>query len=155
MITQHLMARSLVRRIDSGNAWGASGPLLERAWQAGRSAQQLNRDLDVQTLRQEIQETVSDLARRRLEKEEEARPRPTFSLRAAPSTRVIAVSHGMQQVLRTCDGFARYDTPVLIVGEDRLVQDRLIETPSLIAQADGGSISRLWRIWRSTTGPGM
>ena len=117
MIAEYLKARTLVRRIDSGNAGGASGRLLEQAWRSALAGQQLNQELDVNYLRLDIQETVADLARRRVDRRETSSSRPTFSLRAAPSTRVIAVSSAMQHVLRTCDGFARYDTPVLIHGE--------------------------------------
>ncbi len=60
---------------------------------------------------------MADLARRRVNRRDARGGRPVFSLKAAPSTRVIAVSGAMQRILRTCDGFARYDTPVLLHGE--------------------------------------
>lgn len=118
MITHHAMARLLQRRVDSGNAGGAGGRLLEQAWRSALAAQQLNQELGVDFLTLEIQETVADLARRRVDRRQDGENRPAFSLRDASSTRVIAVSGAMQQVLRTCDGYARYDTPVLITGED-------------------------------------
>ncbi len=117
MIAQHHLARVLARQIDTGNAGAAGSRLLNEAWQSTLAAQQLNQDLDVPCLTAEIQNLVSGLARRRLVQGDQT-VRPTaFSARIAPSTRVIAVSPAMQQVLRSCDGFARYNTPVLITGE--------------------------------------
>jgi len=61
---------------------------------------------------------VESLARRRLVNEIPAPAPSAFSIKRAPTSRVIAVSVTMQQVLRASDGFARYDTPVLITGEN-------------------------------------
>ncbi len=117
MIARHHLARVLTRQIDTGNAGAASSRLLDEAWENTLSAQQINQELDVPCLSAEIQNLVSGLARRRLVQGDKT-VRPTaFSARIAPSTRVIAVSPAMQQALRSCDGYARYNTPVLITGE--------------------------------------
>lgn len=117
MIAQYHLARVLARQIDTGNAGTFSSRLLDEAWQNTIAAQQINQDLNVPCLAAEIQNLVSGLARRRLAQgDQKVRP-ATFSARIAPSTRVIAVSPAMLQVLRSCDGFARYNTPVLITGE--------------------------------------
>lgn len=117
MIAQHHLARILTRQIDTGNAGAAAGRLLDEAWKNTLAAQQLNQELDVPCLAAEIQHLVSGLARRRLNQGDQKMRPAAFSARIAPSTRVIAVSPAMQQVLRICDGFARYNTPVLITGE--------------------------------------
>ncbi len=117
MIARYHLARLLTRQIDTGNAGAASNRLLEEAWKNTLTAQQLNQDLDVPSLSAEIQNLVSGLARRRLAQGKETVRPAAFSARIAPSTRVIAVSPAMQQALRSCDGFARYNTPVMITGE--------------------------------------
>ncbi len=117
MVARYYLARVLARQIDTGNAGAASSRLLDEAWQSTLAAQQINLDLDVPCLAAEIQNLVSGLARRRLSQGDPAVRPAAFSARIAPSTRVIAVSSAMQQVLRTCDGYSRYNTPVLITGE--------------------------------------
>jgi|GEM_PF-844585 len=117
MIAGFHLSRILVRQIDTGNAGARSGVLLDQAWQQALLAQQLNSDLGTTLLTEEIGELIGDLARRRLIDGPAVLQRHSFSARKAPATRVIAVSRAMQQVLRQCDGFARYDTAVLITGE--------------------------------------
>ena len=132
MIAEHFLATILSRQIDTGNAGAASSRLLNEAWQSALTAQQLNQDLDISFLSNEIQDMISGLARRRLVQGDPTIRPVSFSTRMAPASRVIAVSAGMQQVLRTCDGFARYDTPVLITGEQgtgkELLAHRIHET---------------------------
>ncbi len=117
MVAQHHLARMLIRQIDTGNAGAAGNRLLDEAWTNILAAQQLNQDLKVPLFSLEIQDLVSGLARRRLDQGDQSFRPKAFSAGIAPTTRVIAVSSAMQQVLRTCDGFAKYDTPVLISGE--------------------------------------
>ncbi len=132
MIAEHHLATILARQIDTGNAGASSSRLLDDAWQSALTAQQLNQDLGISFLNHEIQDMISGLARRRLAQGDPSVHPVSFSARMAPASRVIAVSAGMQQVLRTCDGFARYDTPVLITGEQgtgkELLAHRIHET---------------------------
>jgi DNA-binding NtrC family response regulator/tetratricopeptide (TPR) repeat protein len=122
MIACHRYAQVLVRRIDSGQFVSGkmgtrSGRLLEEAWNQALVAQQLNQELEIPHLREETTEMVSGLARRRLLGQERPVRPVAFSARRAPATRIVAVSAAMQHVVRRCDGFARYDSPILIRGE--------------------------------------
>ncbi len=136
MIACHRYAQVLVRQIDSGhfvsvNAGARSGRLLEEAWNQALVAQQMNQELEIPHLREETTEMVSGLARRRLLGQERPVRPAAFSARRAPATRIVAVSSTMQQVVRRCDGFARYDSPVLIHGKSgtgkRLLARRIHE----------------------------
>jgi DNA-binding NtrC family response regulator len=136
MIASHRYAQVLVRQIDSGHfvsgkAGAQSGRLLEEAWNQALIAQQMNQELEIPHLRGETTEMVSGLARRRLLGQERPVRPAAFSARRAPATRIVAVSTAMQQVVRRCDGFARYDSPVLIRGESgtgkRLLARRIHE----------------------------
>ena len=117
MIANYHLGRLLLRQIDTGNAGTFSGRLLEEAWEHAIAADKLSQDLVVTHLNDDIKDLVSGLARRRLHDSAAASPLTAFSLRRAPATRVIAVSESMQQVLRRCDGYSRYDNPVLLSGE--------------------------------------
>ncbi len=132
MIAEYHLASILARQIDTGNAGAASSRLLDEAWQCALTAQQLNQDLGISFLSNSIQDMISGLARRRLVQGDPSVRPISFSARMTPASRVIAVSSAMQQVLRTCDGFARYDTPVLITGEQgtgkELLAHRIHET---------------------------
>ena len=131
MIACHRYSSVLVRQIDSGNAGARSGRLLEKAWNQALVAQQMNQELEIPHLREETTEMVSGLARRRLLGQERPVRPAAFSARRSPATRIVAVSAAMQQVVRRCDGFARYDSPVLIRGENgtgkRLLARRIHE----------------------------
>ncbi len=117
MVASYRYAAVLVRRIDSGQTGSGSGTLLEKAWHQALAAQQLNQELEIPFLRDEITELVAGLARRRL-LGRNLPVRPTvFSTRRSPASRIVAVSQLMQQTIRRCDGFARYDNPILMCGE--------------------------------------
>jgi len=118
MLAGHHLAEVLIRQIDTGNAGSKLGGLLEEAWQQVIAAQQINQELGIPLLARELQDMVETLARRRLANEIPAPTPRVFSVKRAPTTRIIAVSSAMQQVLRVADGFARYDTPVMITGEN-------------------------------------
>jgi len=117
MIASHELSQVLTRLIDAGQVAGRSGPVLEEAWQHGLRAQQLNQELESPVLSREITEHLAILARRRLFGPNRKPRQGSFSTRRAPSSRVVAVSVAMQETLRRCDGFARYETPVLVCGE--------------------------------------
>ncbi len=117
MVASFELSQLLTRQIDAGQVSGLSHTVLEDAWQHGLRAQQLNQELDSPLMSREITEHLAALAQRRLVGPDHKLNTSTFSARRAPSSRVIAVSQAMQQTLRRCDGFARYDTPVLIGGE--------------------------------------
>ncbi len=117
MLARHHLAVVLTRQIDTGNAGSSSSRLLEEAWHTALNAQQNAAELAPGPLAAEIDDLVSALARRKFSGTETATRPSVFSLRRAPSTRIIATSSAMQDVLRRCDGFACYDNPVLIYGE--------------------------------------
>ncbi len=117
MVASYELSRLLTRQIAAGRVTGRAGGLLDQAWRHGLRAQQLNQELESPVLAQEITEHLAGLARQRLVGPEHKPASGPFSTRRAPVSRVIAVSRAMQQTLRRCDGFARYDTPVLICGE--------------------------------------
>lgn len=118
MIASYHMAQILTRQIDTGNARARSHTLLTEAWQHALAAHQLRQELRTTFLKPEIRNLVDGLASRR-SPDREAPQRPTlFSARRAPATRIIAVSASMQGILRRLDGYARYDDPVLINGEN-------------------------------------
>ena len=123
MIAAMQAARVLLRWADTGSVASRAAALVEDAWNHALVAHRLDRELEGTPLSVEIGELVNELARRRVGGDDE-RPRPAapggvgpFSLQRAPSSRVVAVSAAMRQVLRRCDGFAAYDGPVLIHGE--------------------------------------
>jgi DNA-binding NtrC family response regulator/Tfp pilus assembly protein PilF len=122
MIAGFSYAQVLLRRIDtghleSGQAGTLSGRLLEEAWNQALTAQQMNQELEIPLLREEINDLVGGLARRRLLGNQRPVRPAGMGLRLIKATRIVAVSPPMQQVVRRCDGFARYNSPVLIVGE--------------------------------------
>ncbi len=117
MIASYELSLLLTGQIDAGQVVGHSSKVLELAWQHGLKAQQLNQELESPVLSREITEHLAALARRRLVGPDRLPSKGSFSTKRAPASRVIAVSKAMQQTLRRCDGFARYDTPVLISGE--------------------------------------
>ncbi len=117
MIASFELSQLLTGQIDAGQVVGRTSTVLDEAWQHGLRAQQLNQELESPVLAREITEHVAALARRRLVGPDSKPSKGTFSAKRAPSSRVIAVSPAMQQTLRRCDGFAAYDTPVLICGE--------------------------------------
>jgi len=117
MVASYELSLLLTRQIDAGTATGRTGRILDLAWQHGLRAQQLNQELESPVLSHEVTAHLATLARRRLVGPDHKPARGPFSTRRAPVSRVIAVSPAMQQTLRRCDGFARYDTPVLLYGE--------------------------------------
>ncbi len=117
MIAGYELSRLLTGQIDAGHVAGRTSQVLDLAWRHGLKAQQLNQELESPVLSREITEHLAALARRRLVGPDRAMVTESFSTRRAPASRVIAVSATMQQTLRRCDGFARYDMPVLIRGE--------------------------------------
>ncbi len=117
MIASYRLAVVLARQIDTGNAGASSSRLLEESWNHALASQQLHKELDISFMGPEIDDLISSLARRRLVQGDPSIRPVSFSTRMAPTSRVIAVSSAMQQVLKSCDGYSRYDTPVLISGE--------------------------------------
>ncbi len=117
MIASYELSLFMTKQIDNGNVTGRTSTVLELAWQHGLRAQQLNQELESPVLSREVTGHLAGLARRRLTGGQNVAVKDNFCTRQAPSSRVIAVSRAMQQTLRRCDGFARYDTPVLICGE--------------------------------------
>jgi two-component system NtrC family response regulator len=117
MLCRLHLAQILIRQIDTGNAGARSGRLLEEAWQTALAAQQSAGDLAPGTLATEIDDLVSTLARRKYSSDVVSHPQRQFTVKRSPTSRVIATSAAMQDVLRRCDGFACYDNPVLIHGE--------------------------------------
>lgn len=117
MIASYRLSRLLTRQIDAGKAGSGSSRLLDLAWQHGLRSQQLSQELENPILATDITAHLAVLARRRLIGPEHKPASGPFSTRRAPISRVVAVSASMQQTLRRCDGFARYDTPVLLCGE--------------------------------------
>ncbi|MBU8871002.1 MAG: sigma 54-interacting transcriptional regulator [Gemmatimonadales bacterium] len=117
MVAGYHLARLLIRRLDTGNATMGKDKVLDRAWEIALSARQENLDLDTTYLAAELKDIVNDLARRRHLQAETSPKTAGFSAERAPSTRIVAVSRAMQQVLRQSDGFAACDNPVLISGE--------------------------------------
>jgi len=117
MIASYELSLLLTTQIDNGHVAGHTSSVLEQAWQHGLRAQQLNQELESPVLSREVTGHLAGLARRRLAGPDNLPVTGNFSTRQAPASRVIAVSRAMQQTLRRCDGFARYDTPVLICGE--------------------------------------
>lgn len=117
MVARYHLAQVMLRQIDTGNAGVQTTRILEQAWQMGLAAQQAAAELAPGPLGAQIDDLVSSLARRKFAGQEKASKPGVFSTRRAPSSRVIATSVAMQEVLRRCDGFACYDNPVLIYGE--------------------------------------
>ena len=117
MIAEYHLARLLVRQLDTGNASLSRETMLEQAWETALAARQANRNLDTPFLAADLKNLVDDLARRRLTAKESRSKAVDFSVGGALSSRVVAVSGAMQKVLRQCDGFASFDSPVLIGGE--------------------------------------
>ncbi|MCB1184372.1 sigma 54-interacting transcriptional regulator [bacterium] len=117
MVASYELSRLLLRRIDAGQVGGQSGPVLEAAWQHGLRAQQWGQETESPVLVREIAEHLGEIARRRLLGAEHKSWSASFATHRAVTSRVVAVSRAMQQVLRRCDGFARYGTPVLLSGE--------------------------------------
>ena len=117
MIASYQLSLVLTRQIDAGQVAGRTSTVLETAWRHGLKAQQLNQELESPVLAREITGHLASVARRRLVGPEQESGGSSFSVRRAPASRVIAVSAAMQQTLRRCDGFARYDAPVLLSGE--------------------------------------
>jgi DNA-binding NtrC family response regulator/tetratricopeptide (TPR) repeat protein len=125
LLARQQLVRVLVRQIDTGNAGARAGRLLDEAWQLALAAQQTCAELDPGPLSLEIDDLVTDLARRKFAGQGAVRKPGVFSTRHAPASRVIAASAAMQEVLRRCDGFAGYDNPVLIVGESGVGKELL------------------------------
>jgi DNA-binding NtrC family response regulator/tetratricopeptide (TPR) repeat protein len=126
MLTRRHLARVLMRQIDTGNAGARAARLLDEAWQQALAAQQAHAELGRTALpKEDVDELVNELARRKFTGQEETRRPGPFSTRHAPCSRVIATSAAMQEVLRRCDGFARYDNPVLITGESGVGKELL------------------------------
>ena len=117
MVTRFHLAQVLQRQIDTGNGGTRSERLLEEAWKTALSAQQISDELGKGPLSPAIDGLVTGLARRKFSGQEAAHRPAAFSTLRAPSSRVVATSPAMQEVLRRCDGFAGYDNPVLITGE--------------------------------------
>lgn len=117
MIASYQLSLLLTGQIDNGHVVGHTSTVLDLAWQHGLKAQQLNQELESPVLSREVTGHLAGLARRRLVGPDSMPVKGSFSTRQAPASRVVAVSRAMQQTLRRCDGFARYDTPVLISGE--------------------------------------
>jgi len=117
MIASYQLSRLLTSQIDSGSIVGQTSNVLDLAWQHGLRAQQLNQELESPNMSREITVHLAGLARRRLVGPDHRPVKGAFSTRRAPASRVVAVSKAMQQTLRRSDGFARYETPVLICGE--------------------------------------
>ncbi len=117
MIAGYELARLLLKQLDTGNAPGAKEPLLEKAWEIALGARQINRRIETPQLALELTEIVNELARRRLIETPTPRHPRGFSTGGLMSSRVVAVSRGMQRTLRQCDGFATSDCAVLIQGE--------------------------------------
>lgn len=94
-------------------------PGLDQAWHHGLHAQRLSQELNTPAHSLEITTHLAELARRRLASQTTTvtAAHERFSSRSAPASRVIVVSRSMQETLRRCDSFARYDTPTLLLGE--------------------------------------
>ncbi|RKZ11976.1 hypothetical protein DRQ50_12700, partial [bacterium] len=118
MIAAHEAARIRLRWADSGPAGVRCDRLVDEAWHLALVAHRLDRDLERTPQGGDIDNMVSELARRRLPRQQaaEARKAP-FATHRAPATRIVAASTAMRRVLGRCDGLARYDRPVLIRGE--------------------------------------
>jgi DNA-binding NtrC family response regulator/tetratricopeptide (TPR) repeat protein len=121
MIAAWHAARIRMRWMDTGAVASRADALLDEAWTHALTAHRLDRELEGTPLTEDIAETVADLARRRVggpdARKERGKSTASFSLQRAPSSRVVASSQAMRDVLRRCDGYARYDGPVLILGE--------------------------------------
>ncbi|MBE0565930.1 MAG: sigma 54-interacting transcriptional regulator, partial [Krumholzibacteria bacterium] len=139
MVAAYHAARFRLRWADTGAVASRASALLEEAWNHALVAHRLDQELEGTPLAAEIAELVAELVRRRVGTAGTARPGGTegpatdlFSARRAPCSRVVAFSPAMRQVLRRCDGFARYDGPVLLLGESgtgkELLAHRIHET---------------------------
>jgi len=139
MIASYHAARFRLRWADTGAVASRAATLLEEAWSHALVAHRLDLELDGTPLTAEIGELVAELARRRVEGTRPERTEASgplaeglFSARRAPGSRVVAASTAMRQVLRRCDGYARYDGPVLLLGErgtgKELLAHRIHET---------------------------
>lgn len=159
MIAAYHAARFRLRWADTGAVASRAATLLEEAWNHALVAHRLDQELEGTPLAAEVAELVAELARRRVGGGEPARPggpaAGLFSAGRAPCSRVVAISPVMRQVLRRCDGFARYEGPVLLLGErgtgKELLAHRIHETsprsarPLLVlncATAPGDSLAR-------------
>ena len=118
MIAAYEAARIRLRWADSGPAGVRSNRLVDEAWHLALVAHRLDRDLEHTPQGAAINDMVSELARRRLPRQQadDARKAP-FATHRAPATRIVAASTALRRVLGRCDGLARYDRPVLIHGE--------------------------------------
>ena len=125
MLTRHHLAQVLTRQIDTGNAGAKTARLLDEAWKLALSAQQTHGELGSGPMSPAIDDLVTNLAQRKFAGQETAKLPGVFSARRAPSSRVIATSRAMQDVLCRCDGFAGYDNPVLITGESGVGKELL------------------------------
>ncbi len=139
MLAAYHGARFRLRWADTGAVASRATALLDEAWSHALVAHRLDQELEGTPVSAQIAELVAELARRRVGPGD--RPRPggpdqraggPFSARSAPSSRVVAASPAMRQVLRRCDGYARYDGPVLLLGESgtgkELLAHRIHET---------------------------
>ncbi|MFN2369662.1 MAG: sigma 54-interacting transcriptional regulator [Candidatus Krumholzibacteriia bacterium] len=159
MIAAYHAARFRLRWADTGAVASRAVALLEEAWNHALVAHRLDQELEGTPLSADVAELVAELARRRVGGGEPSRPSGPaaglFSARRAPCSRVVAISPVMRQVLRRCDGFARYEGPVLLLGEcgtgKELLAHRIHETsprsarPLLVlncATAPGDSLAR-------------
>ncbi len=132
MLSAWQLARTLLRRIDTGNFGPVTAKALESAWIAALQAQQLLQELETTLLSREIPELIEQISRRRQMRSSPPPLQPSFSSRRVPATRVVAVSPLFRQVLQRCDGFSRYKNPVLLQGENgsgkELLARRIHET---------------------------
>ncbi len=132
MLSAYHLARTLLRRIDAGQAGAAADRLLETAWQAALQARQWEQELGVGPAPAQVGTLVRDISRRRHLAEDGMDAAPAVRPGFARSTRVIAVSETLRQVLQRCDGFSRYKNPVLLEGESgtgkELLARRIHET---------------------------
>lgn len=118
MICDYHLARVLGRAPAGAGLHGVGPDALAVAWRSALRAQQASQDLGVPGLAGEIGAVVSELSRLRLRDEATQPLWQTFSSRRARATRVVAVSTAQQQAVRRCDGFARHNGPVLLLGEE-------------------------------------
>ena len=137
LIAAYHAARFRLRWADTGAVASRATALLEEAWSHALVAHRLDQEMEGSPLSADIAELVAELARRRVGDQEQAKAASgttgsLFSARRAPSTRVVAASTALRQVLRRCDGFARYEGPVLLLGENgtgkELLAHRIHET---------------------------
>ncbi|MCP4573802.1 MAG: tetratricopeptide repeat protein [bacterium] len=146
MVAAHTAARLRLRRLDSDTTTSSTRNrrLLDEAWNHALVAHRLDTDLEGTPLREGIAATVAELARRRLpDGPPPPQPGTVFSARRAPATRIVAASPAMREVLRRCDGFARYDGPVLVMGETGSGKELLAQRLHEHGPRTGGPFRRL------------